>query len=247
MAVARRLDSRGGRLLLADVDVAGAEQLAGELTADVEVCRCDVSDRDDLDALAKASGEFATLVLTAGLSPTMGPGRRIFEVDIIGPAMLLEVFEPLAQSGSVAVLLSSMAGHMLPEQPEVDPVLDRPLAPSFLDDLVARGVDVEDPAMAYVCSKRAVHRLVRRVSKAWGDRGARVLSLSPGIIDTPMGRRENEAQPVMADMVAASALGRMVDPDEVAAVVEFLVSPAASAMTGTDVLVDGGVVASMQG
>jgi NAD(P)-dependent dehydrogenase (short-subunit alcohol dehydrogenase family) len=221
--------------LLADIDAAG------------DVRRCDVGNRADLDALANEAGEFTSLVLTAGLSPTMGPGRRIFEVDIVGPAMLLEVFEPLARSGSVAVLLSSMAGHLLPDQPEVDAVLDRPLAPSFLDDLAAVGVDVDDPASAYVHSKRAVHRLVRRAAKAWGERGARVLSVSPGIIDTPMGRRENEAQPVMAEMVAASPLGRMVDPDEVAAVVEFLVSPTASAMTGTDVLVDGGVVAQLKG
>lgn len=74
--------------------------------------------------------------------------------------------------------------------------------------------------------------------------GARLLSLSPGIIDTPMGRREDTEQPAMAELVSASALGRMIDADEIAAVVEFLVSDAASAMTGTDVLVDGGTVAA---
>jgi NAD(P)-dependent dehydrogenase (short-subunit alcohol dehydrogenase family) len=247
-AVARRLSARGGRrMVLGDVDVAGAERLAGELGGDVEVHRCDVSDRGDVEALAKAAGECGALVVTAGLSPTMGPGRRIFEVDIVGPATVLDAFEPLAGAGSVAVVLSSMAGHLLPPQAEVDAVLDQPLSPSFFDELAAAGVDVDDPAMAYVCSKRGVHRLVRRASAAWGARGARVLSVSPGIIDTPMGRRENEAQPVMAEMVAASPLGRMIDADEVAAVVEFLVSPAASAMTGTDVLVDGGVVAQLQG
>jgi NAD(P)-dependent dehydrogenase (short-subunit alcohol dehydrogenase family) len=177
----------------------------------------------------------------------MAPGRRIFEVDIVGPAVLLDAFEPLATEGSAAVVVASMAGHLAPDDAAVHAVLDQPLAPSFLADLGAAGVDVDEPATAYVYSKRAVHRLVRRRAKAWGERGARLLSLSPGIIDTPMGRRENVAQPVMVDMVAASPLGRMIAADEVAAVVEFLLSPAASAMTGVDVLVDGGTVAQLTG
>ncbi len=178
-------------------------------------------------------------MLTAGLSPTMGPGQLIYDVDIVGPARVLAAFEPLAGDGSVAVLFASMAGHLVPDDAAIDAVLDRPLDPSFLDDLASAGIPVEDPSFAYALSKRAVLRLVRREAKAWGTRGARLLSLSPGIIDTPMGRAENEAQPVMADMVTGSALGRMIDADEVAAVVDFLVSPAASALTGTDVLVDG--------
>jgi NAD(P)-dependent dehydrogenase (short-subunit alcohol dehydrogenase family) len=242
-AAARRLAGSSQSLLLADVDEEGAQRIADEIGGRTEVRRCDLSDRHDIGSLARSVDELGALVVTAGLSPSMAPGRRIFEVDIIGPALLLEAFAPLARQGSVAVLLASMAGHLAPGQ--ADAVLDRPLDPSFLDHLAATGLDIGDPATAYVYSKRALMRLVRRTAKPWGDRGARVLTVSPGIIDTPMGRRENEAQPVMADMVSGSALGRMIDADEVAAVVEFLVSPAASAMTGIDVLVDGGAVAAL--
>jgi NAD(P)-dependent dehydrogenase (short-subunit alcohol dehydrogenase family) len=244
-AVARQFAEREGRLLLADVDAAGAERVAATLKGDVEVLACDVTAPDDLEAVAAAAGDIGALVLTAGLSPTMATGRTVYEVDIIAPARLLEIFEPRACAGSAAVIFSSMAGHLLPDQPELDTVLDQPLSSTFFDDLARAGVDVDDSAMAYMCSKRAVLRLVRRAATSWGTRGARVVSLSPGIIDTPMGRQENDAQPVMADMVRGSALGRMIDPDEIAIVVEFLVSPGAVAITGTDILVDGGVVAGM--
>lgn len=184
-------------------------------------------------------------MLTAGLSPTMAPGRKIFEVDIIAPARLLAVFEPVAGPGTVGLLFASMAGHFFPDDPAVDAILDRPLAGSFFDDLVAAGVDVDEPGLAYGYSKRGLLRLVRREAGAWGARGARLLSLSPGIIDTPMGRAEDAAQPAMAQMVEGSALARVIAADEVAAVAQFLVSPAASALTGTDVLVDGGAVAAI--
>lgn len=246
-AVARRLARSGRRLLLADLQLDRLEQLAAELSADVEVRRCDLTDRADLEALAEATGELGRLILTAGLSPTMAPGRRILEVDVVGPAQLVQIFEPQGGSGSVAVLLASMAGHMFPSTEEVDRILDDPLADSFLDDLAAAGVDVDEPGMAYGMAKRGLIRLVRRSAATWGARGARIVSVSPGIIDTPMGRQEMESQPVMGDIVAGSPLGRSIDADEVAAVVEFLASPQASAITGTDVLVDGGAVAQLMG
>src|SRR5690606_35261762 len=145
----------------------------------------------------------------------------------------------------VAVCFASMAGHMVPPSAEIDPILDDPESPSFFDDLAAAGIDPDQSQVAYALSKRAVIRLVSRRAGEWGRRGARLLSLSPGIIDTGMGRQEAEAEPSMAQMVQASALGREARPEEVAAVAAFLASDAASFMTGTDVLVDGGAVSAM--
>jgi NAD(P)-dependent dehydrogenase (short-subunit alcohol dehydrogenase family) len=124
----------------------------------------------------------------------------------------------------------------------VDAIVDHPTSPTMLDELDALGL-LDHSGLAYAVAKRGVVRLVERRARAWGEAGARLVSLSPGIIDTPMGRLEWDNQPVMADMVATSAAQREGRPEEIAAVVEFLVSDAASFVSGTDFLVDGGVVA----
>jgi NAD(P)-dependent dehydrogenase (short-subunit alcohol dehydrogenase family) len=198
-----------------------------------------------VEALVGATGELGALVITAGLSPSMAGGRRIYEVNLLGTARVLQAFEPSLTPGSVAVCFASMAAHMVPSSTERDAVLDAPTSPTFFDDLEALGLDVDQPQLAYALSKRGVVRLVRRMASAWGAHGARLLSLSPGIVDTGMGQLEAAHQPAMAEMVKASPLARVAQPEEVAAVAAFLASDAASFMTGTDVLVDGGLIATL--
>ena len=243
-AVASLLAPRGP-LLIADRDTDGLGQVAADLEGEVEVMTFDITVPADVEALVRATGELGALVITAGLSPSMAPGRRIYEVNLRGPAHVLQAFEPALGRGSVAVCFASMAAHMLPASPEMDAVLDAPTSPTFFDDLAALGLDVDQPQLAYALSKHGVVRLVRRLASAWGAHGARLLSLSPGIVDTGMGQLEAANEPAMAEMVATSPLARMAQPEEVAAVAAFLASDAASFMTGTDVLVDGGVVATL--
>jgi NAD(P)-dependent dehydrogenase (short-subunit alcohol dehydrogenase family) len=138
-----------------------------------------------------------------------------------------------------------MAAHLVPSDPAVDRVLDEPGSSTLLDDLDALGL-VEHPGIAYAVSKRGVIRLVERRARVWGAAGARLVSVSPGVIDTPMGRLEDANEPSMATVVAESALRREGRADEVAAVAAFLASDAASFVTGTDVLVDGGTVAGQR-
>jgi NAD(P)-dependent dehydrogenase (short-subunit alcohol dehydrogenase family) len=236
-----------GRLLIADRDADRLDEVAGDIGGSVETIGCDISVPADVDALVRATGPLGALVLTAGLSPSMAPGRRIYEVNLVGTARVVDAFEAVVQPGSAALCFSSNSAYLAPLSAEVGAVLDEPESPSLFDDLAALGVDVDSPQMAYVCSKQGVQRLVRRRAVAWGARGGRLLSLSPGIIDTGMGRLEAEHEPAMAEMVKASALGRTAAPEEVAAVAAFLVSDAASFMTGTDVLVDGGMIAALVG
>jgi NAD(P)-dependent dehydrogenase (short-subunit alcohol dehydrogenase family) len=245
-AVAELLAGRGP-LVVADKDGDPLRELAARLGPGVTAAPSDVTDTDQVSSLAGSVDALGALVITAGLSPSMAPGRQIYEVNLRGTCRILDAVEPAIIEGSAAVCFASMAAHLVPPSEGVDRVLDDPLSHGFFDDLVSLGIDADQPQSAYPLSKRGVVRLVRRRSGAWGRRGARLLSLSPGIVDTGMGRLEAEHEPAMAQMVEASALGRSAQAGEVAAVAAFLVSDAASFMTGTDVLVDGGAVAALIG
>lgn len=243
-AVARRLGDRP--LLLADIDGDGLRGGIDDLDGEIHTLACDITDSASIDRLVRTVGELGPLgavVVTAGLSPSMAGGRRIHEVDLHGPERMVRALEDRVGDRTVGVILASMAAHMVPADPAVDDILDDPLAASYFDRLAALGLDPDDPAFAYALSKRGVIRLVQRHAVAWGRRGARLVSVSPGIVATPMGALEDERQPAMEGMVERSALGRRGTADEVAAVVSFLVSDEASFLTGTDVLVDGGAVA----
>lgn len=241
-AVARALVARGP-LLVVDVNAAAVAELAAELGLDVTPVTCDVSDPDQVEAMMSAVDEIGALVSTAGISRAqVDSGERIFDVNLIGMARVLAAAEPRLRAGSAAVIVASMSAYRTPEMPEVFAVLDDPLSPTFFEDLRATGVDPDNPSFAYPFSKKGVQRMAQRLAAPWGARGARILSLSPGINDTPMNRAEEAQNPSMAQLIAASPLRRRGTPEEIASVAAFLTSDGAAYMTGSDVLVDGGTV-----
>jgi NAD(P)-dependent dehydrogenase (short-subunit alcohol dehydrogenase family) len=211
---------------------------------------CDVTSAPDVAQLVKTVtelGSLSSLVHTAGISPQMAGGRRVLEVDLVGTARVLEALGPLVGPGTSAICVGSIAGYAGTAE-ELDVLLDDPLAASFLDDVEAAvGAPLDGPT-GYVLAKRGVMRLCERLASAWGARGGRLVSISPGLIDTEMGRLELEHEELMPAMIEATPLKRPGVsplpglPEDIAALVAFLCSDAASCISGCDIRIDGGLV-----
>lgn len=238
-AIARRLG--GGRaVVVADYDVFQLERISAALQGDgydVHTMRVDVSSADDVTMLATTAAGLGTircLAHTAGVSPVHATARQIVDVDVIGTARILDAFEPHVGPGTVAVCIASMAGTMTTLAPDVLKLL----ATTPTDELHALAVldpTTLDPGIAYGIAKRGNQARVQAAALAWGRRGGRVLSISPGVISTPMGQAElaGTSGDMMRAMIDMSATRRIGTPDDIAAAVEFLASPAASFITST--------------
>ncbi|WP_162527275.1 SDR family oxidoreductase [Sphingomonas solaris] len=245
-------------LVLTDVSSATLDGFAAELEGEGYVVRQaragDLGDAALLAALVGDVGEDGpvTLVHTAGLSPAMSDWRTIVRVNLIATVRLLDAVEPVLRPGSVAVLIASTAGHMMPPIPAVQALLDRPLDPGMIEALapivedMAGGSAAHMPGIGYSLGKQAVLRLVEQRAIAWGRLGARIASISPGLILTPMGRREMAETEGATAMLEAAPVGRGGRAIDIALAAQFLASAQAGFISGTDLRVDGGSVAAFR-
>ena len=250
MVVARRLGQRH-RLMLADRDPDHLQAAVAALAAeghDAVACLCDVTSPADVTAMAgaaAAAGPLRTLAHVVGLSPSVGDWRAIMAVDLVGAALVEQAIGPVIAPGGAGVFVSSLAAHGPAPAAEIAALMAAPLAADFLDRLQALAGAL-DPGAAYSHAKWALNRLCRWQAGAWAERGARIVSLSPGLIASPMGAIEFERQPAKLRMLEMTPVKREGTMIEIAGLVDFLASDAASFLTGVDILADGGLSAAME-
>jgi NAD(P)-dependent dehydrogenase (short-subunit alcohol dehydrogenase family) len=246
-------------LVLTDTDQIGLDQFTHELNQDGyqavavpgDLCNPDVHSK--LRQHCDQRGRLKSIVNSAGLSPAHADWRAIIKVNAVAASMLANVIEPLLEPGSACVMIASVAGHLGPTNAEIEALLDDPssgnllnaLEPALTEMVVLHGGTIQ--GHAYSLSKQAVIRMCERRSLPWGQKGARIVSISPGPLATAMGRLEARQGNRAQALVDATPAGRWGTAMDVARTAEFLLSDAASYITGCDVRVDGGAVAAWRG
>jgi len=251
-AIARRVGI-GKHVLLADLrreNASAAAEVMANAGYDVSVATVDVSSREAVHALvatATGLGEVTGLIHAAGVSPSQASPATILKVDLFGTALVLEEFGQVIARGGAGVVIASQSGHRLPPL-TVEQV--RALATTPVDELLGlpflQPDQVTDSLHAYQLSKRGNSLRVMAEAVRWGKRGARINTISPGIIMTPLARDEltGPRGAGYRRMIELSAAGRAGTPDEVGTVGALLMGPDGGFITGSDFLMDGGVTAS---
>jgi NAD(P)-dependent dehydrogenase (short-subunit alcohol dehydrogenase family) len=251
-AIARRV-SAGKHVLLADLHQTNADAAAEVLADagfDVGTATVDVASRESVHALAESSGAYGDItgvIHAAGVSPSQAEPKVILAVDLYGTALVLEEFGNVIAPGGAGVVIASQSGHRLGA---LTAEQDRALATTPTDELLALPMlqpdQVTDPLNAYQLAKRGNSLRVMAEALRWAKRGARVNTISPGIIITPLARDElrgprGEGYRRMIEQAPARRAGT---PDEVATLAALLMGSDGAFITGSDFLIDGGVTAS---
>jgi NAD(P)-dependent dehydrogenase (short-subunit alcohol dehydrogenase family) len=251
-AIARRV-SAGKQVVLADLrleNTAAAAKVMGDAGFEVSAVTIDVSSRESVHALvqtATALGDVTGVIHAAGVSPTQASLATILAVDLYGTALVLEEFGNVIARGGAGVVIASQSGHRLGA---LTAEQDKALATTPADDLLALPMlqpdQVKDSLHAYQLAKRGNALRVMAEAVRWGKRGARVNTISPGIIFTPLAKDEltGPRGAGYRRMIELCPVGRGGTPDEVGTVGALLMGPDGAFITGSDFLMDGGVTAA---
>lgn len=252
MAIARRM-GYGMKIVIGDKKQENAQMIAkimNDAGFDVEAMEMDLSSQESIKSLiaeAQKYGDIGMLINAAGVSPSQAPVESILKVDLYGTAVLLEEVGKVIKEGGVGVTISSQSGHRMPA---LTPEEDEQLACTPAEDLLKLDLfqpeNIRDTLHAYQLAKRCNEKRVMAESVKWGEKGARINSISPGIIVTPLAIDEFNSPrgDFYKNMFAKCPAGRPGTADEVANVAELLLSDKGAFITGADFLIDGGATAS---
>lgn len=252
MAIARRI-GYGKKIVIGDKKPENADSIAkimNEAGFDAEAMEMDLSSRESILAMiaeGEKYGEIAALINAAGVSPSQAPIQAILSVDLYGTAVLLEEVGKVIKAGGVGVTISSQSGHRMEQ---LGAEIDQQLATTPTEDLLKLEVlqpeNIRDTLHAYQMAKRCNEKRVMYEAVRWGERGARINSISPGIVVTPLAIDEFNGPrgDFYKNMFAKCPAGRPGTADEIANVAELLMSEKGAFITGSDFLIDGGATAS---
>lgn len=252
MAIARRM-GYGMKIVVGDKKIENAKAIADIMNGagyDVTPVETDLSERDsilELIDIGKKLGDITMLVNAAGVSPSQAPVESILKVDLYGTAVLLEEVGKVIAEGGVGVTISSQSGHRMPALTAQE---DEQLACTPTEELLSLPIlqpeNIRDALHAYQLAKRCNEKRVMAESVKWGEKKARINSISPGIIVTPLAIDEFNGPrgDFYKNMFAKCPAGRPETADEVANVAELLMSDKGKFITGADFLIDGGATAS---
>lgn len=252
MAIARRM-GYGKKIVIGDKNPDNAQAVAkimNDAGYDADAVEMDLSSRESIkNLIAKAQeyGDITMLANAAGVSPSQAPVEAILKVDLYGTAVLLEEVGKVIREGGVGVTISSQSGHRMPAlTPEEDEQLACTPAEELLELDILQPENIRDTLHAYQMAKRCNEKRVMAESVKWGEKGARINSISPGIIVTPLAIDEFNGPrgDFYKNMFAKCPAGRPGTADEVANVAELLMSDKGAFITGADFLIDGGATAS---
>ncbi len=252
MAIARRVGF-GKKIVIGDKSLTNAQTISkimNDAGFDTVPMEMDLSSREsilNLIAEAQKYGEIAMLINAAGVSPSQAPIEAILKVDLYGTAVLLEEVGKVIKEGGVGVTISSQSGFRMPAlTPEQDELLATTPTEELLELEMLRPENIRDTLHAYQMAKRCNEKRVMAESVKWGERGARLNDIAPGIIVTPLAVDEFNGPrgDFYKNMFAKCPAGRPGTADEVANVAELLMGPAGAFITGSTFLIDGGATAS---
>ena len=252
MAIARRI-GHGKKLVVGDKKLENARNIArimNEAGFDVTPVEMDLSSRAsilNLIAEGKKHGKIKMLINSAGVSPSQAPVEAILKVDLYGTAVLLEEVGRVIGVGGTGITISSQSAHRMPAlSPKEDELLAATPAEELLSLPLLQKENIKDTLHAYQLAKRCNEKRVMAEAVKWGERGARINSISPGIVATPLALDELNGPrgDFYKNMFAKCPAGRPGTADEIANVEELLMSEKGAFITGTDFLIDGGATAS---
>ncbi len=252
MAIARRIGF-GKKIILGDKKKENAETIAkimNDVGFDVVPVEMDLSNRESILALiaeGQKYGEIRMLVNGAGVSPSQAPIEAILKVDLYGTAVLLEEVGKIIAEGGAGVTISSQSGWRMPAlTAEQDELLATTPTEELLSLPMLQPENIRDTLHAYQMAKRCNEKRVMAESVKWGERGARLNDIAPGIIVTPLAIDEFNGPrgDFYKNMFAKCPAGRPGTADEVANVAELLMGPSGAFITGSTILIDGGATAS---